>query len=115
VHELSIAMNIVEIVQEEAQRRGGVQVHAVHLKLGALSGVAGEALLSSYEIASDNTPLKGSRLLIENVPPTVYCQNCHSAQRLNSIQNFSCPQCGTPTPQLLSGRELDIVALEIAQ
>ena len=38
MHELSIAMSIVELAEEEAERRG-VQVEAVHLKLGALSGV----------------------------------------------------------------------------
>ncbi len=44
MHELSIAMSIVELAEEEAERRS-VQVNAVHLKLGALSGVVKEALL----------------------------------------------------------------------
>ena len=38
MHELSIAMGIVDAAMEESQRRG-VQVSAVHLRLGALSGV----------------------------------------------------------------------------
>jgi hydrogenase nickel incorporation protein HypA/HybF len=50
MHELSIAMSIVEMAEEEAQRRN-VQINAVHVKLGALSGVVKEALLSSYEMA----------------------------------------------------------------
>ena len=57
MHELSIAMSIVELAEEEAERRG-VQVNAVHLKLGALSGVVKEALLSSYEMACEDTPLR---------------------------------------------------------
>jgi len=44
MHELSIAMGIVEAATEEAQKRG-VQVSAVHLRLGALSGVVKDALL----------------------------------------------------------------------
>ena len=44
MHELSIAMSIVELAEEEAERRG-VHINAVHLKLGALSGVVKEALL----------------------------------------------------------------------
>ena len=55
MHELSIAMSIVEMAEEEAEQRGGVQVSAVHLKLGALSGVVKEALLSSYEMACEGT------------------------------------------------------------
>jgi hydrogenase nickel incorporation protein HypA/HybF len=115
VHELSIAMSIVEMAQEEAERRGGVQVNSVHLKLGALSGVVEDALLSSYEMATDDTPLQGSRLVIENVPLTVYCPHCLCSKQLSSIQSFSCPECGTPTPEILSGRELEVVALEITQ
>ena len=38
MHELSIAMSIVELAQEEIEHRG-VHITAVHLKLGALSGV----------------------------------------------------------------------------
>jgi len=53
MHELSIAMSIVDLAQEEADRRGGVQIKAVHLRLGLLSGVVKDALLSSYEMACD--------------------------------------------------------------
>ena len=32
-----------------------------------------EALLSSYEMASEGTPLAGSRLVFEEVPVVVFC------------------------------------------
>ena len=57
MHELSIAMSIVEMAEEEA-RAPRERVTAVHLKLGALSGVVKEALLSSYEMACFDTPLQ---------------------------------------------------------
>ena len=47
MHELSIAMSIVEMAEEESEKRGGLTVSAVHLKLGLLSGVVKEALLAS--------------------------------------------------------------------
>ena len=50
MHELSIALSLLDQVAEEAERRGGVQVHAIHLRLGPLSGVVKEALLSAYEL-----------------------------------------------------------------
>src|ERR1700733_6508906 len=68
MHELSIAMSIVEMAQEESERRGGAQITAVHLTLGALSGVVKEALLSSYEMACEDTALSGSHLIIKEVP-----------------------------------------------
>ena len=32
---------------------------------------------------------------------------------LASVQMLCCPDCGTPTPQIISGREMDLVALEV--
>ena len=48
MHELSIALSIVDMAQEEAERRN-VQVEAVHLELGALSGVVGGASLLLWD------------------------------------------------------------------
>jgi hydrogenase nickel incorporation protein HypA/HybF len=115
MHELSIALSIVEMAQEEAERHGAVQVQAVHLRLGLLAGVVKEALLSSYEMACEATPLEGSQLLIEEVPVEVYCPNCEASRRMNSIQLFCCPDCGTPTPTVLRGKELEVVALELKE
>jgi hydrogenase nickel incorporation protein HypA/HybF len=107
-------MSIVEVAQEEAKQRG-VQVNAVHLKLGALSGVVKESLLFSYEMACDDTPLKGSRLVIEDVPAAVFCSNCQARRPLSSIQLFCCAECGTPTSEIVQGKELEVVALEVQE
>jgi hydrogenase nickel incorporation protein HypA/HybF len=112
MHELSIAISIVEMAQEEAALRN-VQVSAVHLKLGMLSGVVKDVLLSSYDIACDGTPLQGSRLVIEEVPVEVFCDSCLANRKIASMQWFVCPECGSTTPQVVHGRELEVTALEI--
>jgi len=114
MHELSIALGIVEAAQEEADRLHA-RVSAVHLRVGALSGVVPEALLASYEMACADTPLAGSRLVIEKVPVIVYCPTCEMPRELDSIQLFCCSECGTPTGDVRQGKELDLVALEIEQ
>jgi hydrogenase nickel incorporation protein HypA/HybF len=113
MHELSIAMSMVEMAEEEAARRGGVQVHAIHLKLGQLSGVVKDALLFSYEIACQGTMLEGSQLIIEEIPVVVYCSTCQAETTLASLQLFCCATCGTLTPEVLRGKELEVFALEI--
>lgn len=114
MHELSIAMSMVEMATEEAARRG-VQVSAIHLKLGELSGVVKEALLFSYEVACEGTPLEGSRLVIVEVPVVVYCPACEAETTLASVQQFCCALCHTPTSQVVQGKELEVVALEIEE
>lgn len=115
MHELSIAMSIVEMAEEESDRHGGARVSAVHLKLGALSGVVKDALLSSYELACEGTRLQGSRLLIEDVPTVAHCAQCNEPRALQSLQWFVCPQCGSPVSKVLQGRELEVVALELEE
>jgi hydrogenase nickel incorporation protein HypA/HybF len=112
MHELSIAMSIVELAEEEAKNRN-VQIEAVHLKLGALSGVVKEALLSCYEMACENTAVQGSRLIIEEVPVVIFCATCNAHRTLSSVQQFTCPECGTPSWEVLQGKELLVVALEV--
>jgi hydrogenase nickel incorporation protein HypA/HybF len=73
---------------EEEARRHNDQVSAVHLKLGALSGVVKEALLSSHEMACEDTPLAGSRLIVEEIPTVVFCPRCQKRRGLNSATWF---------------------------
>ena len=114
MHELSIAMGIVEAAMDEAKQRN-VQVSAVHLRLGALSGVVKDALLFSYDVACQETPLQGSRLIIEEVPVTVFCPQCNDRRVLESVQSFTCPECGTLAGQVLQGKELEVFALEVEE
>ena len=113
MHELSIALSIVELAEQEARARGGVHVNAVHLKLGLLSGVVKEALHFSYRISCEGTLLEGSELLIEETPAVIYCNECVAERPLTSIQSFFCPVCGTSTAKVLRGQELELVAMEI--
>ena len=115
MHELSIAMSIVEIAEQEAASRGYTHVNAVHLRLGLLSGIVKEALLSSYEMACVSTPLEGSRLLIDEVPVEILCPNCTGPQRVQSIQWMACSECGAPPLEVVRGKELEVVALEIQE
>jgi len=70
MHELSIAVSIVEVAEEEAARNNATRVQSVRLRLGSLAGVAKEALRFSYGIACEGTSLEGSQLLIDDTQGT---------------------------------------------
>lgn len=112
MHELSIAMSIVDAALDEAQRRA-VRVSAVHLRLGALSGVVKDALLFSYEMVCQDTVLQGSSLIVEDIPVAIFCAQCQKERTLTSVQSFACPVCGTPTMDVRQGKELEVFAIEV--
>ena len=115
MHELSIALSILEVVEEEADRHGGAPVEAIHVRLGPLSGVVKEALLSAYGLAVERTPFEHTRLIIEDVPIVIYCSKCQAERAVHSVQWFCCAECDTPASEVLRGRELELAALELTE
>jgi hydrogenase nickel incorporation protein HypA/HybF len=115
LHELSIALSILDVVEEEVKRRGNVGVEAIHLKLGPLAGVLKEALLSAFELASEQTDFARCSLVIEDVPISIHCYQCNAERPVCSMQSFCCVDCGTPASEVAHGRELQISALELTE
>ena len=113
MHELSIALSIVDIATEAAEKNGGGKVEAVYLRVGKLSGVVKDALLFSWELACADTSIKGSRLVIEEVPIVVHCGSCDADRTLDSITRLVCPVCNEWTPTIVRGKELQLTAMEI--
>jgi len=114
MHELSIAISMIEQIIEESESRGGLAVEAVHLKLGVFSGVDKDALLFAYELACEGTPLAGSRLQIETIPLVIYCPSCKTERSPLSVYQLCCPDCLVPAQDIVTGREIEVASLEIA-
>jgi hydrogenase nickel incorporation protein HypA/HybF len=75
-----------------------------------------EALLSAYELAREQDELlRESLLMIEDVPVVVRCAACGENRPVVSIQDMRCATCGTPSPDVVAGRDLEVVAMEITQ
>lgn len=113
MHELSIALSMIDEIEDQAERHGGGVIEAVYVRLGVLSGVDPQALRFAYELACEGTPLARSRLEIESVALLVYCPGC-STTHTPDIQHLVCPRCLTPEQKILEGREIEIRALELA-
>ena len=112
MHELCIAISIVDQVISELSTEKEGTVSAVHLRLGHLSGVDRAALMFCYSAACEGTLLEGSRLVIEEVPVILYCKICNLETRPPSIQRLTCPSC-MDEATVLHGYELEIVQMEL--
>jgi hydrogenase nickel incorporation protein HypA/HybF len=113
MHELSIALSIIDLASSEASNQGAARVGAVHLKIGALCGVVEDALRFSFELACEGTKLERSTLVIEQIQPAIFCSTCDAERTLNATQYLRCLVCGNVAPDLLRGKELELVALEL--
>ena len=113
MHELSIARSLVETVEDAVSSPPIQRVIAVHLHVGALAGVVRSALDFCYEIATRDTLLEGSRLVVHELPVVIFCPQCQREVELPSIQRFRCPVCDTPSGDVRSGQELEVHSLEV--
>jgi hydrogenase nickel incorporation protein HypA/HybF len=98
MHELSIALSIIDAIADESAARGLGGVEVVHLKLGAFSGVDREALLFAWRLACEGTPIE--QCGFDRSPPSLY--------------EICCPECGRPAETIVTGKEIEVVSLEVA-
>jgi hydrogenase nickel incorporation protein HypA/HybF len=115
MHELSIVNHLVETVTEIAKEAGAEKINSIQLRIGALSCVHRDALEFSFDLVTKGTILEGAELNIIDVPVTIFCIPCNAEMQQAGIQQFRCPQCGTPSADIRHGQELDIESIEITE
>jgi hydrogenase nickel incorporation protein HypA/HybF len=112
MHELSIALSIVEICNEEVQKAGAEKVTQVEVEIGTLSGVEFEALQFSWDVAITNTRVEGAPLIIQKIEAAARCKSCQSVFPIDNY--FSpCPFCNAFGYKVIQGKELQIKAITV--
>lgn len=114
MHELSIALRVVETLTEELSGEAG-DVLSVRLRMGVLSGVVPDALRFAWDVACRDTRLQGSQLHVEEVGVSIWCEACERELLLPDVIPLRCPLCAAPASRVLSGRELEILSVEMIE
>lgn len=112
MHELTIAASLIAIACDHAGKQGARRVTHTHVRLGAMRGIA-RSLYFCFGPATRGTLCEGAILHIEEIPLTLFCAACNDTKTPRSLANLRCPDCGRPSRQVLSGRELELVNIEI--
>ena len=110
MHELSIADALVDQVCHQAKAVGASGVAKIHIRMGVLSGIA-RSLQFCFPSVARGTLCENAVLYIEEVSLTVMCSFCDDVKTPAALYNFRCPDCGRPTPKVLTGREMQLVSL----
>jgi len=113
MHEVSIALSLLEIATESCQREGYSRIESIKVKIGRASGVMPEALLFAFDAVKIGTIAEKAILMIEEVPISGFCNNCQSNFSVEEQYILSCPRCGDIFIRLETGRELNIDEIEV--
>lgn len=112
MHELSIALNIIDIIDETCRNEKDPAVREIVIRVGDLSGVDTEALSTCLHIASRNTLLQEAHVRILRQPGTGWCAHCRKEFPMEDILT-PCPECFQPASELREGREMQIDSIVV--
>ena len=113
MHELSIAMRLVELACEHASPYRDAKVTALHVAIGPLTQVHESSLRSGFSIAREGTPIADAELAIRWVPLVIECSDCGGDYEAKGIQDLRCPRCLGSSTRIRSGNELDLESIAI--
>ncbi len=112
MHEMSLALSIIEQTREAAAREGAARILEVEIEVGCLAGVLADSLQFCLEAVGSSGGLPGTVFKITEVKAAGGCRVCGGTFPADSFLVL-CPSCGSDNVSLNGGRELKIRSLTI--
>jgi hydrogenase nickel incorporation protein HypA/HybF len=112
MHELSLCMELIRVIEDQARHQPFRRVRTVRLVVGALAGVEIEALRFGFTVAAQGTLAENAVLEIEQPLGQAVCLDCGAVVEVRDREE-PCPQCGGYFLRARGGTELQVVKLEV--
>lgn len=107
MHELSLAAEILRLVQASAAREQFARVAMLRLEAGALAGVEVPALRFALDAIAPGTCLEGATIQIDQPPGRAWCASCHAEVEIAG-RTDPCPRCGAAPLRPIGGSSLRV-------
>jgi hydrogenase nickel incorporation protein HypA/HybF len=112
MHELAVTESILNIASKHARKVEAKRVTDIHIVIGSLSSIVNDSVQFYWDMISENTICKDSKLHFKRVPAKLKCTDCqHEYELENELQ--PCPNCGSVRIKVLSGEEFWLDSIEI--
>ncbi|WP_372792751.1 hydrogenase maturation nickel metallochaperone HypA [Lutibacter sp.] len=112
MHELSIALGIVKIAEDETAKAKAKKVTKIELEIGVLAGVEIDSLNFVWSSAVQDTVLENAEKEILIIEGKGKCIDCDTEFEMDNIYDC-CPECGSNFKGILKGKELRVKAIEV--
>lgn len=110
MHELSLALEVIELVQREADQRRITSVQEILIEVGDLSGVEADAFQSALELLVNGSILETTVIQIQRTPGKGRCTSCDKEIDMNHRLSV-CPDCLRFPSEISGGDEFRVVSL----
>ena len=113
MHELSIAMGIVDIAEKETSKAKATKVELIELEIGTLAGIEFDSLDFVWPSAVKDTVLENAIKKINIIHGEAKCSDCDTIFKLDNIYD-ACPKCNSYLKGIIKGKELLVKSLEVS-
>jgi hydrogenase nickel incorporation protein HypA/HybF len=113
MHEATIACHLIEAIGrriDDGEISGAV--NRIHVRVGRMTAVVPDNLRHLFALLAEGSAVEGAELEIEEVPVRARCRACGTEFDIEGVR-FDCRDCGSSDTDVVSGRELKIVAVEV--
>ena len=114
MHELGIVEDIIDIVRRSIPDGRAESVRNIRLRVGPFAGVVPDSLKFCFSALSGDTGMANAALQIEQTPLSALCRDCGSESEIKDFV-FRCQSCGGADMEIISGKELEVVDIELAE
>lgn len=113
MHELSIALGIVKIAENETEKAKAKKVDLIELEIGTLAGIEFDSLDFVWPSAVKDTVLENAVKKTTIIKAKAKCIDCDTVFDIDHVYD-SCPKCNSFLKGILQGKELRVKALEVS-
>ncbi len=110
MHELSLAMEVVEMSQREADKNGVSIIHEILIEVGDLSGIEADVFQSALEMVVKDTLLENSLVRLTRNPGKGKCSACNLEFEMKNRLD-GCPKCGCLPSEVSGGQEFKVLSI----
>lgn len=112
MHELTLAENMLQLVEETARRERATRVKTVVVEIGQLALIETDALIFAFDVVKKGGIAANAELRIIDIPAFGDCGNCGVSSPMAKVY-ATCPQCGSANMQPTAGQEMQLRQIEI--
>ncbi|XOQ47407.1 MAG: Hydrogenase maturation factor HypA [Eubacteriales bacterium] len=111
MHELPVVLDIIRVMDEEAEKNNMKKISKISLVIGELSSIIDESVQMYFEAAAKGHPCEDAELVFEHRPAMLRCQSC--GKEFPHARDFQCPDCGGDSILIKgTGREFYILSFD---
>ena len=113
MHEMSLAENVLQIIEDAAHQQGFKRVRTVWLEIGQLACVEQESLRFGFDVVTRGSIAEQARLEIVETAGRGQCVKCSLEIFPITTLYEPCPSCGSYEVRVTGGDEMRVKELEV--